>query len=192
MSLFLYLIKSKVGGVIIESTNYKNIKDWFPIKNIKHNNIYTKDGKCLNVFKVEPINFRLKTDHEKYAILESYKQFLKLCNFYMQIIIQTDRVDIGRHFSRIDKFQKEEPDLAIMADDYKKLIESITKERKSISRKFYIITSNKNSNVGEKLSTSLINCGNVLEECSDVETMQVVKRYLKKNFGIRKEQLRWV
>ena len=109
----------------------------------------------------------------------------------MQIIIQTDSVNIENHFSRIDFFKNEEPELADMAEDYKNLIKSITKERESISRKFYIVTSNKSTNVKEKLSTSLINCGNVLEECSNLETMQVVKRYLKKNSGIRKE-LKWV
>ena len=55
-----------------------------------------------------------------------------------------------------------EPDLANIAEDYKKLIKSITKERESISRKFYIVTTNKNTNVKEKLSANLINCGNVL------------------------------
>lgn len=179
------------GGVIIEKVKYKNIKDWFPIKEINNNTICTKDGKSTRIFKVEPINFKLKSDGEKRAILEAYKQFLKLCDFDMQIIIQTDSVNIENHFSKIDAFKREEPDLASMAEDYKNLIKSITKERESISRKFYIVTSNKNTNVKEKLSTSIMNCGNMLEECSNSETMQVIKRYLKKNSGIRKE-LKWV
>lgn len=109
----------------------------------------------------------------------------------MQIIIQTDSINLDNHFNVIDNFKSMEPSLANMAEDYKKLIKSITKERESISRKFYIVTTNKNTNIKEKLSANLINCGNMLEECSTAETMQVIKRYLKKNSGIRKE-LKWV
>ena len=109
----------------------------------------------------------------------------------MQIIIQTDSVNIENHFSKIDDFKIQQPALSEMAEDYKNLIKKITKERESISRKFYIVTSNKNTNVKEKLSTNLINCGNIVEECSIEETRNVIKRYFKKDFGARKE-LRWV
>ena len=145
----------------------------------------------LKIFKVEPINFKLKSESEKNAILNSYKQFLKICNFDMQIIIQTDSINLDNHFNVIDNFKNTEPDLANMAEDYKNLIKSVTKERESISRKFYIVTTNKNTNVKEKLSANLINCGNMVEECSSIETMQVIKRFLKKSSGIRKE-LKWV
>ena len=145
----------------------------------------------LKIFKVEPINFKLKSESEKNAILNSYKQFLKICNFDMQIIIQTDSINLDNHFNVIDNFKNTETDLANMAEDYKNLIKSVAKERESISRKFYIVTTNKNTNVKEKLSANLINCGNMVEECSSAETMQVIKRFLKKSSGIRKE-LKWV
>ena len=183
---FVYL-----GGVFIEKTLYKNIKDWFPIKSIKDNLIYTKDGKSVKLFKVEPINFKLKSDSEKQAILESYKQFLKLCNFDMQIIIQTDNIDMETHFSKIDTFKKDNEELSEMAEDYKNLIKRITKERESISRKFYIVVPNSAKNIKDKIESGLLNSGNSVEECSKKETIKVLKRYFKKNFGARKET-KWV
>lgn len=180
-----------LGGVFIEKVRYKNIKDWFPIKNIKDNVIYLKDGSNVKIFRVEPINFKLKSDMEKRAILESYKQFLKLCNFDMQIIIQTDNVDIEKHFLKIDAFQKDNLELSEMAEDYKNLIKSITNKRDSISRKFYIVARDKNKNVKDKIISGLLNCGNSVAECSKLETINIIKRYFRKNSGARKEA-KWV
>lgn len=180
-----------LGGVFIEKVKYKNIKDWFPIKSIRDNLVYLKDGTSVMIFKVEPINFKLKSDTEKRAILESYKQFLKLCNFDMQIIIQTDNIDMENHFQKIDTFKKENFELSEMAEDYKSLIKSITKERESISRKFYIVAQNKTKNIKDKITSSLLNCGNTVSECSRLEIIKVLKRYFRKNSGARKEA-KWV
>ena len=173
---FIYL-----GGVFIEKAIYKDIKDWFPIKSIKENTIYLKNGKSINLFKIEPINFKLKSDLEQIAILEAYKHFLKLCNFNMQIIIQTDNIDLEKHFLKIEKFKKENSELSDMAEDYKKLIKNIAKERESISRKFYIAVQNTSKNLKDKIINGLSNLGNNACECSKKEIITILKRYFKKN-----------
>jgi hypothetical protein len=96
--LRLFLCIFIIGGAIIKKDKYKNIKDWFPIKKVNDNKIYTKDGKKVEIFKVQPINFKLKSNSEKNIILSAYKQFLKICNFDMQIIIQTDSINMDNHF----------------------------------------------------------------------------------------------
>ena len=78
-----------------------------------------------------------------------------------------------------------------MAEDYKNLIKRITKERESISRKFYIVTPNSNKNIKDKIINGLSNCGNSIEECSKIETIKVLKRYFKKN-SIARRETKWV
>lgn len=153
--------------------------------------MYSKDGKNFKILKVEPINFKLKSLSEQQVILEAYKNFLKSCNFNMQIIVQTDSVNIENHFMKLKDFKEKEPELADMVKDYENLIKKITKERESISRKFYIVAENKNSNINEKISAGLSNCGNTVEECSKTEILQIMKRYFKKSSGARKET-KWV
>ena len=128
---------------------------------------------------------------EKCAILESYKQFLKLCNFDMQIIIQTDNIDLENHFFKINEFKSLNANLSDMAEDYINLIKNISKERESIARKFYIVVKNKERNVKEKIESTLSNCGNIVSKCSKTEILKILKRYFKKNAGARKEA-RWV
>lgn len=180
-----------IGGVFIKNNSYKNVKDWFPIKSIKNNLIYTKDGKCVKIFKIAPINFKLKSDVEQMVILETYKQLLKLCNFNMQIIVQTDNVDLEAHFSKIDNFKNPNIELSEMTEDYKNLIKKIAKERESISRKFYLVVPSEVRNVEDKITNGFLNCGNSVEKCSREEIIKMLKRYFKKNSGARKET-KWV
>lgn len=62
---------------------------------IKEKNIFVK------IIKVKPINFNLKTALEKEAILNSYKVFLKTCNFNLQILIHTNKEDISKIINNI-------------------------------------------------------------------------------------------
>ncbi len=179
------------GGGNIKKEKYKNIDDWFPIKQCKSNVIVSKDSMAVKIIKVEPINFKLKSPSEQMAILEAYKNFLKSCNFDMQIIIQTENIDIEKHLNEIKTFIEEEKSLSGMAQDYVDLIKYISKKRESISRKFYIAISNKIVGGVDKIITSLSNCGNIVEECSEAETLDVLNRYFKNTFSKRKEA-KWV
>ena len=150
--------------------------------------IYLKNGNSTRLFKVEPINFNLKSESEQISILESYKQFLKSCDFDIQIVIQTDRIDLDNHINEIEKFKISEPNLSDMVDDYIMLVKNISNIRESISRKFYIVTS-KNNN--EKIKEGISACGNAIKECSNQEIINMIRRYFKKYKNVRKE-LKWV
>ena len=63
-------------------------QEWIPINKIFENGIIKlKNNKYVKIIKVIPINFNLKSNLEKEAILNSYKIFLKTCNFNIQILI---------------------------------------------------------------------------------------------------------
>ena len=67
-----------------------------------------KNKEYIKILKVEPINFNLKTILEKESILNSYKLFLKTCNFQIQILIQSNKEDLSKHFSKLEKNNKNE------------------------------------------------------------------------------------
>jgi hypothetical protein len=43
--------------------------------------IKLKNNNYIKIIKINPINYELKSDFEKKSILNSYKAFLKNCNF---------------------------------------------------------------------------------------------------------------
>ncbi len=172
----------------MKKKEYKNIKDWIPIKNIRDDTIYLKNNTAVKLFKINPINFHLKTDTEKIITLEKYKRFLKAYSYDVQIIIQTDRVDIEKHLMAMEDFKNKEPELSPMVSDYIEHLQSILLKKENVSRKFYLVSFSKNC---EKLRSAFSNVDNDIIECSNDEIIKVLGRYFKKYTMIRKEQ-KWV
>ena len=70
------------GGGFIKK-GFEDVTKWFPIKDYRENEIYLKNGKKVLAFKVEPINFKLKSLNEQEVILSKYKNCLKaIRNWY--------------------------------------------------------------------------------------------------------------
>ena len=79
-----------------------SIQKWIPIEKILEKGIIKlKKNKYIKILKVNPINFNLKTQMEKESILNSYKIFLKTCNFDIQILIQSKKEDLTNHIEKI-------------------------------------------------------------------------------------------
>jgi len=121
------------------------LQEWLPIEEIHEDGIVKlKNNKLIKIIKINPINYNLKSDLEKEAILNSYKIFLKTCNFDIQILIQSNKEDLSHHISNIQKnfLKKENKYLEKISQDYIEYINQINLNRKSSSKDFYIIISN--------------------------------------------------
>ena len=64
------------GGDFIKK-EYQDITKWFPVKDYKENEIFIKNSKSVLIYKVEPINFKLKSINEQEIILAKYRNLLK-------------------------------------------------------------------------------------------------------------------
>ena len=123
----------------------KTVQEWLPIENIyKDGIVKLKNNKLIKILKVSPINYNLKSDLEKEAILNSYKVFLKTCNFDIQILIQSSKEDLSSHIKNIQKNVNKKGNnyLKDIAQNYINYIQEINLTRKSASKNFYIILSN--------------------------------------------------
>lgn len=104
-----------------------------------------KNNKIIKILKVNPINYNLKSDLEKESVLNSYKIFLKTCNFDIQILIQSSKEDLTHHIKNIQKniSKKENKYLEKIVENYINYIQQVNLKRKSSSKDFYIILSEK-------------------------------------------------
>lgn len=123
-----------------------SIQKWIPIEKILEKGIIKlKKNKYIKILKVNPINFNLKTQMEKESILNSYKIFLKTCNFDIQILIQSKKEDLSKHISNINcQKEKEEKSISEYSNKYIEYIQSLNHQKKSSSKNFYIILKYKN------------------------------------------------
>ena len=111
-----------------------------------------KNNKYVKIINIKPINFNLKSDLEKEAILNSYKIFLKTCNFNFQILIQSNKVDLSNHFSLINNnLIQEEKNIQNISNKYINYIKELNNNKKSSSKNYYLIISYENIN-NEKIN----------------------------------------
>jgi len=177
--------------IIFKKERWKNIKkintqEWLPVEKIYSNGIIKiKKNKFIKILKITPINYNLKSDLEKNAILNAYKIFLKTCNFDIQILIQSNKENLKNHISNIEKnIQKKENNyLKNISEDYINYIKKINLLNKASSKDFFIIISHKinsreNSDLNEiiendlkekyfKIKECLSRCGNDVSEIFD-------------------------
>ena len=163
-----------------------SVQTWLPYQKIFENGIIKlKDSSYIKIIKVIPINFNLKSEFEKEAILNSYKTFLKTCNFDIQILIQSNKEDLSKHISKIKEQNKKENNIKIteISKNYISFIKNINQEKKSSSKNFYIIikeiktetTSNEEFILEQlndkyfKIKECLSRCGNPVFEIEEKE-----------------------
>ena len=125
------------------------VQDWIMIEKIYENGIVKlKNGLFIKIIKINPINFNLKSNFEKEAILNSYKMFLKTCNFDIQILIQSCKENLNRNINIIkNNLEEENKDfLNEIAEDYFDFIQKFNSIKNSSSKNFFVIIYEKMEN----------------------------------------------
>ena len=164
------------------------LQQWLPIEKIYSNGIVKiKDNYYIKILKIIPINYNLKSDLEKESILNSYKIFLKTCNFDMQILIQSKREDLSSHIENIQKISEKEKNKIIKkySEKYLEFINEKNNKNKSASKNIYLIIKNNFANLEEnifqelnekyfKIKECLSRCGNIVFECNKEETKNIL------------------
>lgn len=111
------------------------------------NGIIKTEDKYIKIIKVIPINFNLKSELEKEAILNSYKLFLKTFNFNLQILIQSKKEDLSKHISCVESQKNNEKEkIQNISQNYIDYILELNRKKKSSTKNFYIIIDNNNLN----------------------------------------------
>ena len=96
-------------GCCIWVIKIKSIQKWIPIEKILDKGIIKiEKNKYIKILKIIPINFNLKSELEKESILESYKLFLRTCNFDIQILIQSKNEDLSKYFNVLKEISQKE------------------------------------------------------------------------------------
>lgn len=171
----------------MKNEKFYDIYEWIPVKDFD-DNIYMKTGEVLKILEVKPINFKLKSDIEQIAILEAYKRFLKQCDFNIQIVVQAFKTNLNEHLESIEKYSYGNEKLSNMMKSYVRLIREISGDRKSITRRFFIIIKvdkNIDENIN-KIVSGLAGCGNEVVVCNNSVISEILENYFCKRKCLEK------
>ena len=175
----------------------KTIKEWIPLEKIyKDRTIKLKNNNYIKIIKIMPINYNLKSELEKKSIINSYKIFLKTCNFPIQILIQSKKENLDDHILKIQKNIEKNKKIEDIGKEYIKYIKSINLSKKSSTKEFYIVINNEKNNTKNnieieeiiknelnekyfKIKECLSRCGNSVQEISEKEeTIKILFSFL--------------
>lgn len=169
-----------------------SVQEWLPFDKILASGIVKlKSNEYIKIIKVNPINFNLKSELEKESILNSYKTFLKTCNFDFQILIQSNKEDLSKHVSNIkQQLIHENNKISEISQKYIEYINQLNNSKKSSSKNFYIIikyaikdnnTDNKESYIIQelndryfKIKDCLSRCGNIVNDFTKKEEIESI------------------
>ena len=175
-------------------------QSWIPIEKVFENGIVKlKNKKYIKIIKINPINFYLKSNLEKDAILNSYKIFLKTCNFDIQILIQSSKENLNKNIENIQNNLKKENKkyLEEIAKEYIDYIQKFNSIKNSSTKNFYIIISNVNEDLEEnifqtlnekyfKIKECLFRCGNHVQDLnSKKEVQDLIKIFLNSRIYLK-------
>ena len=172
-----------------------------PLEKVFDDGIFISNHQYIKIIKVLPINYELKSNLEKEAILNSYQTFLKVCDFDIQVLIQSRKENFNSYISIMKNQMLKEKDEGIIQflNLYIDYIQLKNQTQNSSSKNFYIlINSQIESNLEDfniktireelnhkfqKVKDALSRCGNLV---FDVTSRKDVEDIMNSFYNFRK------
>jgi len=141
------IVNERKVNIVLNKKN--SVQEWLPIDKIFENGIVKlKNNNYIKIIKITPINFNLKSELEKEAILNSYKIFLKTCNFDLQILIQSNKEDLSKHISCVkNSTNNENKTIKEISEKYINYLNDLNNSRKSAIKNYYILIKKQQKNI---------------------------------------------
>ncbi len=111
------------------------------ISELRDNVVIMKDGSFRAVVACKSINFDLMSDVEREGVEYSYQNFLNSLKFTTQILIRSQRVDIGPYLERLNNIRRNNDNmlLGVLMDDYINFIDILSQEANIMDKSFFIV-----------------------------------------------------
>lgn len=115
-------------------------QSYLDIDQIREGIVILKDGSMRVIFSVNSINFELKSEMERDAIIYAYQNFLNSIDFPVQIIIQSRKLNLDEYLADLRKKAASNKNELLRAQttEYADYVQKIITEANIMQKKFYI------------------------------------------------------
>ncbi|MDB5183903.1 MAG: hypothetical protein JWO07_584 [Candidatus Saccharibacteria bacterium] len=122
-------------------TNPNTTQNTLMFSELRDNMVVMNDGSFRAVIACKSINFDLMSSKEREGIEYSYQNFLNSLYFPVQILIRSQRVDIGPYIERLTNIRRDQENmlLNVLTDDYIDFIDTLSQEANIMDKTFYVI-----------------------------------------------------
>ncbi len=120
-------------------------QDFVPIKEVKDGIVILDDGTLVSIALVTSVNISLKSYEEQELVIASFRDFLNLLEFPVQIVVQSRRMDIKPYLDTLEKrLQAQEYEiLKLQTIEYIAFIKSFTEAVSIMDKHFFLVVSYK-------------------------------------------------
>jgi hypothetical protein len=110
------------------------------LSEIRDGIVIMADGSFRAVVACKSINFDLMSSREREGVEFSYQNFLNSLNHPIQILIRSQRVDIGPYIDRLVAIRRAQDNmlLNVLMDDYINFIDTLSQEANIMDKAFFI------------------------------------------------------
>ena len=121
----------------------KATQEFVPIKEVRDGIVVLKDGSMRGIVLTSSLNFSLKSDDERNAIIMQFQDFLNSLDFAVQISIQSRRLDIRPYIALLeDRYKEQINDLMkIQTREYIEFIKKFTETTNIMTKSFFVVVS---------------------------------------------------
>lgn len=110
------------------------------LSEVRDNMVIMADGSFRAVIACKSINFDLMSSREREGVEYSYQNFLNSLNHPVQILIRSQRIDIGPYIDHLIKIRQSQDNmlLNVLMDDYINFIDVLSQEANIMDKSFFI------------------------------------------------------
>jgi hypothetical protein len=111
------------------------------ISELRDNMVIMSDGSFRTVITSKSINFDLMSPREREGVEYAYQSFINALTFPIQVLIRSQRVDIGPYLNRLDNLRKAQDNmlLGVLMDNYIDFIDSLAQEANIMDKSFFVV-----------------------------------------------------
>jgi type IV secretory pathway VirB4 component len=123
------------------AVNSKATQEFVPIKEVQDGIVILKDGSMRAIVLASSLNFSLKSDDERNAIILQFQDFLNSLDFTVQISIQSRRLDIRPYLALLENQYKEQMNdlMKVQTREYIEFIKKFTESTNIMTKSFFIV-----------------------------------------------------
>jgi hypothetical protein len=120
---------------------FASTQAYLPISEIKEGVVIMSDHSLRSVLIVSSVNFALKSEQEKDAIIASYQGFLNSLNFPVQIVASSKKLHLTSYILNIRNVAQNQtnPLLKIQTEEYANFIEKLLEVSNIMEKRFYVV-----------------------------------------------------
>ena len=121
--------------------NTNSTQSTLQLSELRDGMVIMLDGSFRAVIACKSINFDLMSDREREGIEYSYQNFLNSLTFPVQILVRSQRVDIGPYIEKLSAIRRSQDNmlLGVLMDDYIGFMDALAEDANIMEKSFYIV-----------------------------------------------------